>query len=237
VHRAGDKRYDRRLVLAVLKINLLPKYIYERRKVYRLASIFGVVFIAIVFGMFAWWFMLGNKEIILTGQVDEMELKTSILNDLQKQVDSEKAKLPPVESKVKFMEDLMAYNVKVPQLYEELAKYTYARILYKSVTPAGSNLTIQAHAGSLADCGRYLMNMYRATHIFNSVTISAVPGWSGTDAAPAQGAAAPSSGFDFTVTCALVNPIAAPAYAAPAAGGEGAPGPGGAPAAGPAPGP
>lgn len=228
----------------MLKINLLPKYIYERRKIYKLASIFGVLFIAIVFGMFAWWFMLGNKEIILTGQVDEMELKTSILNDLQKQVDGEKAKLPPVESKVKFIEDLMAYNLKVPQLYEELAKYTYARILYKSVTPAGNQLTIQAHAGSLADCGRYLMNMYRATHIFNSVTINAVPGWSDS-AGAAQGAgqpagqpaaAEPSSGFDFTVTCALVNPISAPAYAPPGAGGEGAPGEGGASGASP-PGP
>ena len=212
----------------MLKINLLPKYIYERRKIYQLASILGVLFIAIVFGMFAWWFMLGNKEIILTGQVDEMELKTSILNDLQKQVDDEKAKLPPVESKVKFVEDLMAYNLKVPQLYEELARYTYARILYKSITPSGSQLTIQAHAGSLADCGRYLMNIYRATNIFSSVTINAVPGWSDTGAAQAggqagQAAAAPSSGFDFTVTCTLVNPVAAPAYAPPSAGGEAGP--------------
>lgn len=211
----------------MLKINLLPKYIYERRKVYQLASVLGIIFIAIVFGMFAWWFVLGNKEIILTGQVDEMELKTSILNDLQKQVEAEKAKLPPVEAKVKFMEDLMAYNLQLPKLYEELAKYTYARILYKSVTPAANQLSIQAHADSLADCGRYLMNMYRADHIFTSVTISAVPGWSGTEAqgggqpaADQQAAAAPPSGFDFTVTCALSKPIAAPAYAAPAAGGD-----------------
>ncbi|HUV04269.1 MAG TPA: hypothetical protein VMX94_04105 [Armatimonadota bacterium] len=223
----------------MLKINLLPAYIYEKRKVRRAAMGFGLLFIAVVFGMLGWWIMLSNKQKQLQAQVADMEMRAQEVMRLEQAVQAEESRIPVVQAKVGFIEGVMDYNLQAPRLYEELAKYTYSRVQYRSLAPSGSQLVIDARARTLGDCGRYLMNMYRATHLFNSVAISGVPGWppaGGGAGATTPGApeAGPTTGFDFQVTCALVQPIAPPAYAGVGAQGPGAVVPG-MPAAGPPP--
>jgi len=218
----------------VLKINLLPPYIYEKRKVRRAALVFGVLFVAVVAGMLAWGVSLSNKTRQLTMQVNDMEQKANEVRQLEAQVQAELARIPPVKAKVAFIEGLMEYNLKVPKVYEELAKFTYSRVLYRSVLPSGTGLSITAHARSVGDCGRYLLNMYRASHVFSSVSIDSVPGWpaGGEGAAPVSMA----GGFDFAVTCVLVQPITAPMYGVAEATVPGAPPPMPAETGAPAPG-
>jgi len=211
----------------VLKINLLPPYIYERRKIRQTTFLFGLIFMLVLGCMVTWWVMLGKKESNLEIYVAEMEQKADQVKALKELVRAEEAKIPPVEAKVDFIEGVMAYNVKVPNLYEELAKYTYTRVLYRSVSPSNNQLTIQAYARSVGDCGRYLLNLYRASHIFRSVAISEVPGYptgGGEAAGPALFAETGTAelaqltvlprGFEFTVTCTLVEPIVVPTYSA-----------------------
>jgi Tfp pilus assembly protein PilN len=222
----------------VLKINLLPAYIYAKRKVRRVAFVFGVLFLGVVAGLLAWWMMLGNQEARLKVELAEMDQRAKEVEALEQQVKAEEAKIPPIQSKVTFIEDVLAYNLEFPKIYEELARYTYSRIMYQSVDASTSQLTIRARARSVGDCGRYLLNMYRAGHLFSGVTIDSVPGW------PSQGEGGQGSpfGFDFNVTCTLAKPITEPAYggAGGEAAGEGVPTgisgtPGGMPQEGPMP--
>lgn len=187
----------------MLKINLLPSYIYERRKVRQVAIACVIMVLAVGGGMFAWISQLNNQKAQLTSDVMTMEQNANDVKAIEAQATAEEAKAPPIQSKTSYIEAIMAYNEEYPKLYEELAKYTYSRIEYKTIEPsAGTGLKITAQARSVGDCGRYLLNMYRASHIFNSVTIDAVPGWSGDI----------TQGFDFNVTCNLVKPITAPAF-------------------------
>lgn len=202
----------------MLKINLLPPYIYEKRRVRMAALLFGVLLLGIVAAMMGWYVLLCAKQRQLAIQVADMEQKANEVRQLEAQAQAEEQKIPRIESKVDFIEGVMAYNLMYPKLYEELAKYTYSRIVYQSVEPAAGELKMTAHARSVGDCGRYLLNMYRASHVFSSVTISSVPGW------PREGAGGGGDrrGFDFSVTCRLAKPIAAPSYVpgqAPAAPG------------------
>ena len=213
----------------MLKVNLLPAYIYERRKVRKASIGFVVLFVAVVLGMLAWWTMLNSKQKALEVQVADMEMKAQEVTRLEQEAQAEENKIPIIQAKVAFIEALMDYNLQAPKLYEELAKYTYSRVLYRSIQPASNQLMIEAHARTLGDCGRYLMNIYRATHLFNSVVISGVPGWpkasSGGGAvtpvvspwvsAPEQAGAL--SGFNFQVTCTLVQQIIPPIYGGAAA--------------------
>lgn len=206
----------------MLKINLLPKYIYEKRKVKQTAFMFAVLFLGVVAGMVAWHLSLAAKERDLTVQVADMQQKVNEVRSLETQAAAEEQRLPVIQGKVAFIESVMQYNLEYPKLYEELAKYTYNRIMYTSVDPSGGQLKVGAHARSIGDCGRYLLNMYRASHVFSSVGIDGVPGW------PHQGAQG-DQGFDFNVTCNLVRPIAVPSYspggaAARAPGAPGIPG-------------
>ncbi|MDI6828651.1 MAG: hypothetical protein QME62_09225 [Armatimonadota bacterium] len=190
----------------MLKINLLPPYIFERRKVRQAAFIAVLAFMMVLGGMLAWWYTLNKARADLQLQVQEMEARRDEVVALQKRVEAEEAKIPPIQQKLDFIDGLLKYIDAIPNLYEELARYTYARIRYTSIKPSSDTLSIEAYARSLGDCGRYLLNMYRASHIFSSVTISSVPGYP-------SGAARGNQGFTFTVTCKLVNPITPPQYA------------------------
>jgi len=187
----------------VLKINLLPSYIYEKRKVRQVMVLFAILVLGVAGGMFGWISMLNKQKADLNMQVTDMEAKANEVKGIEAQAAAEEGKAPPMKNKVDFIEGIMAYNKEYPKLYEELARYTYSRILYKSIEPSGNNqLKITARARSVGDCGRYLMNMYRASHIFSAVTIDAVPVWSGSI----------PDAFDFSVTCTLAKPITAPTY-------------------------
>lgn len=191
----------------MLRINLLPKYIWERRQVKQAAFLFGVIFAGVVAGMVAWHLSLAAQQRDWTAQVADMQIKANEVKQIEAQAVAEEQRLPAIQGKVAFIEGIMQYNLEYPKLYEELAKYTYNRIMYTAVESSGSQLRVGAHTRSIGDCGRYLLNMYRASHMFSSVGIDAVPGW------PRQGDTQ-GQGFDFNVTCNLVKPIAAPSFSA-----------------------
>lgn len=193
----------------MLKINLLPSYIYEKRKVKQTAIVFAVLFIGVVAGMVAWYVALGAKQREMTIQVADMQQKANEVKQIEALAAAEEQRLPIIQGKVAFIESVMDYNLAYPKLYEEMAKYTYNRIMYTSVDPSGGQLKIAAHARSIGDCGRYLLNMYRASHIFTTVGIDAVPGWPRQNASGTQGT---GLGFDFNVTCSLAKPVAQPSY-------------------------
>ena len=66
----------------MLKINLLPSYIYEKRKVRQTALVFAVLFIGVVAGMVAWYVALGAKQREMTIQVADMQqIETAIRKD------------------------------------------------------------------------------------------------------------------------------------------------------------
>ena len=187
----------------MLKINLLPSYIYERRKTRRAITLFAILLLAVGAGMFGWFSALTRVKQNLDLEVADMEQKADAVKALEAQAVAEEGKAPPMQQKINFIEGIMAYNTEYPKLYEELARYTYSRVLYRSIEPSSTSLKIAARTRSVGDCGRYLLNMYRASHVFSSVTIENVPAWSGSI----------PSGFDFNVTCNLVKPITAPTYA------------------------
>lgn len=171
----------------MIKINLLPPNIFEARAVKRLMIVFAVAALVVI-AAFAGWTIKVKKD------ASDMQAKYEYANKLKTQADgwkskadSERAKIGPTLQKVNFFEAVKAHNEKFPELYEELAAFTYKRVFYTQVTPAPGMLTMQAYVPSLAEAGRYLLNLYKATHLFSRVMISAVPGY------PYQGAPPPSS--------------------------------------------
>lgn len=201
----------------MLKINLLPPYIYERRKARQAAFLFAILVVAVAAGMVTWIFMLNRKEADLRAQLAIMNERKAQVEALENTIKAEEAKIPPIKDRMDYFNAVMQYNTAYPKLYEELAKYTYERVLYRSIQPTSDSLEISAHARTIGDCGRYLLNIYRARHLFSNVTISSVPGYPNN----------PNAGFDFTVNCTLLNPINPPAIPAALGGGTVSAGAGG----------
>ncbi len=162
----------------MMKINLLPRTINERKIVRNTAILFGVLVIAVAAIGIAY------TQMFLVPQVQAEQDLATRTETLQHEVEGIEAeakswqdKIVPVKSKLDFITSVLAYNLKYPKLYEDVAKWTYEKISYTGLTCDGTQMSMSARARSLDDLGRFLLNMYQATDLFTEVTISGVPGY------------------------------------------------------------
>jgi Tfp pilus assembly protein PilN len=230
----------------MIKINLLPASINERRIVKNTAILFGVLVVAVVaVGMlYTYLFLIPKVQ-----AEEELAVRTEALEQevlgIEKQRDEWKAKIPPIRQKLDFINNVLDYNQRFPKLYEDVARWTYEKIAYTDMTSDGIQVSMSARARSLDDVGRFLLNMYQATDLFTEVVISGVPGYpmdsggasqvqnfgpggwaGGGPQANLAGIEAISTGVQqgpqtryigFTVNCRLRTPIVAPVFGAGAA--------------------
>ncbi len=244
----------------MLKINLLPKSIYDKLKMRNAAILFGCLALLILLAGLAYsHYVLAPSIRDMTAKADEAERIQQQVQLVRAQAKGVRDSIAPIQAKLDFINAVLKYNVEYPKLYEEVARWTYDRVVVNAMDCDGTTLTMGVRARSLNDIGRYLLNIYRATHLFapNSIGISGVPGYGGGTASgtgtggpiglQAGGAAgtalagieaigqslerrpAEASWIDFTVTCKLKNPIVAPQFVAPGAAGAEGAGPGGMP--------
>ena len=245
----------------MIKINLLPKSIYAKKAVRNTAILFGILLVATIAGCVTLTIMKRGQVEYMRQQADSAEQWKGKVDALIAEAKGVRDSIGPINQKLAFIDAVLKYNQEFPKLYEEIAKWTYEKVSYTSMQCNGSGVQMQARVKSLDDLGRYLLNMYRATDLFTSVTISGIPGYprqqSGAMAAGVPqfeggeealqpglaGMEAITMGVTrgpdddwivFTVDCALKTPINAPQPGGTAAGG-GQPGMPGAPSGMPGP--
>ena len=161
----------------MIKINLLPAYVLEQEKVRKSAALFGVLVAAVIVCMLLWYKGLGGAHADLQRQLEEVQATEQQVKAYQAETQAARQESQGIRVKVKFINDIMEYNKLVPRIYEELARYTYRNILYTKVSVAQTQITIDAYTRSMGDAGKYLLNLYKASDLFTSVSISAVPGY------------------------------------------------------------
>jgi len=232
----------------MIKINLLPKSITEKRVMRNLMVLFGVVLVMIIVGGTAFSMSTRSAAADMEQQAATAEANKARVEGIEQQAQKMLESVKPMQQKLDFINAVLSYNGEYPKLYEEVAKWTYEKVSYLLMSCDGSTLTIAAKAKSLDDVGRYLLNMYRATDLFSEVVISGVPGYGaqqtmggmggfggeiGGSQASLAGIGAISSSIGnapldnsitFGVSCKLKTPITAPAFGAAAAAAPGAPG-------------
>lgn len=222
----------------MIKINLLPKSIYERKIVKNTAILFGVLMAAVIAVGILY------AQLYWVPRVADMEAQAAHAEDLKKQVEDLEGQTKgwndltaPIQTKLSFIQAVLDYNLKYPQLYEDIAKWTYEKVSYTGLNCDGAVVSMSARVKSLDDLGRFLLNMYHATDLFTEVTISGVPGYPMADgggmlqaqnftgtgpqanlagmSAVQQGVVSgPGANYiNFTVTCKLRTPIVRPSFA------------------------
>lgn len=224
----------------MIKINLLPKSINEKKIVKNIAIMFGALFLAIIVGAVLY------TQMVLVPQVEEQQRMADEAIRIEEEVKAIESKTADfaaqtaaIQTKLTFINNVLEYNKKFPKLYEDIAKWTYEKIAYTGMTCDGTQVAMSARARSLDDLGRFLLNMYRATDLFSEVTISGVPGYpAGANSfgggitlpqgSPGSGPQANLAGMpaiaesvlsgpiarylNFTVNCKLKTPITAPSF-------------------------
>ncbi len=160
----------------MLRINLLPAYIAERRKT-RLAIIgFSVGFAIVTAAMLGWFLTLkptvqareaaANEQVRLAGEVATLETEAQTIRD----------SIAPIRNKRDFIDAVLFYNTLRPKIFRRAAEYTYRDIEYSSMAVQQQTLSINAFAKRTSDVGRFLITMFGNPDL-EAVSVAGIPGW------------------------------------------------------------
>ncbi len=184
----------------MLRIDLLPNYVKQRRVIKQMITGFAIAAIACVVLPLGFYFLKVSELKTLTAKADaavEGKAKTDASKALAA---STLAQVDPIKAKIDFVAAVHAFNGHYIQFYNTLANVTPSNSLIYSGTTLGAGtgaagsypssgasgataaatgptaVSIKAYASSVATVGRYLQAMYREPD-FTTVTVDKVPGY------------------------------------------------------------
>jgi len=211
----------------MLRINLLPAYIAEQRKTKMAWTFTGIGVAAVVGGLLGYQFAFLQPQVArMTQEATDADTAAQAVEGLEQQATGELAKIAPLQAKVTFVQGVRYFNLLVPQIYRNVAKYTYNKVEYSSMNASGDTLAISAMVQDLSDVGRFYLTLFANPDI-TAISIKGMPGWpnatSQSTPLPGEGNVNPNrGGFPLAVTAKLVQTVSPPSFAgAAAAGGMG----------------
>jgi hypothetical protein len=161
----------------MLRINLIPDYVAQRRVSRRLTVGFTGLFLVIFSGM------LGYTFGVLAPAVDQSEADAkkavdgkAFTDNLKSQAAAITAAAQPTKAKLDYVDAVHSYNIQWAKLYDTLARYTDPKMIYSSVAVSGQTMTIAAYAPSIREVGEYLTEIYKEPD-FTAVNIDRLPGY------------------------------------------------------------
>jgi Tfp pilus assembly protein PilN len=161
----------------MLRINLLPPYVTQRRLTKRLVPVFlGLFLLSIVLPLLA-YFNLNTKLKDLTDQANAAVAGKAITDGLKAQAATTLAQVDPIKAKLQFVTDVNAYTRKWVALYNTLADTTpKSSFIYTAAQVTGPTMAIKAYSPSVEEVGRYLQVMYHEPD-FSSVVVDKIPSY------------------------------------------------------------
>jgi Tfp pilus assembly protein PilN len=151
----------------MIKINLLPGYIIERRRVKALAILLGFLLIAEVVLLLAYLWApapfsmtqrLKNEET----QRDEAFARQTRVQEMEAEIQQVKAIYQAKESWVKWVEDADAKPAQWVAYYKTLNDYFPADVVvYGLPLPSGNTLNLQGSTSGMMAAARWYLNMLR----------------------------------------------------------------------------
>ena len=204
----------------MVRINLLPPYIYAGAKRRNVSILWVVMVLAVVGGFMFWKVTIDTQTAKIVADKEALQPQMDEAKRLQSEADRILAESAEITKKRDFVADARKHLATTyPPLIDNVRKYTMKNVLYSQLTPAGQTVSLSGYATSLAQVGHYMMWMERNPEI-NSLDIglSGIPSFPVTPGLNGNGGGGlrppGAGGYDFTVTLNLVKPVAgAPSYA------------------------
>lgn len=172
----------------MLRINLLPAYIAERRKTRLTIAAFSAAFLAVTGGLLAYYFVKEAQVQDLEAKASAEETAAQAVQAIQAQAQTTRSGVQPILDKVSYVDQVRFYNTLRPRIYRQVAAYTHKDIQYNSMAVTGRSLAVSAFAKNLSDIGRFLITMFGNPDL-TAVSVSGPPGWPAGQAGGGGGAA------------------------------------------------
>ncbi len=151
----------------MLKIDLLPSYVRERRKV-KPAIILVVVIILVEVALLLGASMKVKGAIAATQkELDEIEPVAKQVESLEAEAQSELATVKPAIDRVKYYEDMAKLGDQFVKLIDAVNEYIYEKVTVQNFQTDGSSVSFTAVTDSTESFGRFLLNFLRCPAVTN----------------------------------------------------------------------
>lgn len=178
----------------MLRINLLPAYLAERRKTRTAIILSTLLFLGVLGGMLFWWSSTNTAVQARETEANQMEQEATAVQGLETQASTIRQGIQPISAKVDFIKQVQFYNGLKQRIYRQAARYTTNNIEYNSMAVQGETLSMNAFATKLPDIGRFLITFFGNPDV-RAVSVSGVPGWPrGQNGGGGGGAGIPGGG-------------------------------------------
>lgn len=163
----------------MLRINLLPPYVTQRRLTKRLIPVFALLLLVSVALPLLLFANMKTHLNDITQQAEADEQAKSANDALDALAASTKAQVQPILDKVNFVEAIHKYNRDQVTTIVAVANQSPKKsFIYSGMAPGAgySTMTINAYSPSVEEAGRYLQAMYQQP-AFTSVAVDNIPGY------------------------------------------------------------
>ncbi len=161
----------------MLRINLLPSYVQQRRLTRTLIPIFAGLFLLFVAAPLAVYLAMHQKLATLTQQAADAVAGKAKTDSYKAEAATTIAQVAPIQAKLQFVTDVDAYDRQWIALYNTLADTTpKSSLIYTGVAVTGTTMAIKAYSPSVEEVGRYLQVMYHEPD-FTSVVVDHIPAY------------------------------------------------------------
>ncbi len=161
----------------MLRINLLPPYVQQRRLTKKLVPAFVALFALSVALPLAGYFYLHHKLAVLTGEANAAVSGKAVTDSLKAEAVTTLAQVGPIQQKLQFVTDVDAYARRWVARYAQLADTTpRSSFIYTGAAITGPTMAIKAYSPSVETVGRYLQVMYHEPD-FSTVAVDHIPAY------------------------------------------------------------
>jgi hypothetical protein len=165
----------------MLRINLLPSYVSQRRLTRKLIGGFSVLFVVCLLAPVLIYMHDVQQKQIIFDQMTQAEAGKAQTDASKAQAANTRSQIAPLQAKVDFVAAVRKHNQDLYNFWTTVAAYSGgSKVIYSdavvTTTATGSILTIKAYSPSIAEIGRYLQAMYHEPD-FKSIGIDKLPGY------------------------------------------------------------
>ncbi len=168
-----------------MKLNLVPDYVRQRKVNKQIIALLVLLFLVVNAGMAFWMVSAQGQLRELQARKSELETQAQQVDSLVNQANSLIDSAVILLAKTEWVKRVQKHNLRYPEIYSELSRYTSPRVRYEQLQIAqGNQMQISAYTKGIREIGLYLQTMYSCP-LFSSVSLTTqMPGYvtGGTDA-------------------------------------------------------
>jgi hypothetical protein len=162
-----------------MKLNLVPDYVRQRKINKQVIALLVVLFI-VVNALMAFWMVSAQGTLReLQARKSELEAQAQQVDSLYNQANALIDSAAIALGKAEWVKRVQQHNLKYPELYSEVSRYTSPRVRYAGMQVAqGNQLQLSGFTKGIRELGLFLQTMYNCP-LFTAVSLTsaALPGY------------------------------------------------------------